>query len=113
MDKSIKTKRFNKRAFISTAMFISGLILPFSGLMNHNLQFEKLTIARHFWMTFHDIAGILFVIFALLHISYNWKALMNYVKKAKEIFISKEALIAITFVLIIAGLISSHAFHAN
>lgn len=45
MDQTIKTKRFSKRAFISTAMFISGLILPFSGLMNHNLQFEKLTIA--------------------------------------------------------------------
>lgn len=64
-------------------------------------------------MTFHDIAGVLFVVFALLHISYNLKTLMNYVKKAKEMFISKEALIAIAFVLIISGLISSHAFHAN
>jgi hypothetical protein len=104
-------KPFNKRAFISTALFTSGLILPISGLMNHVLQFERLTLARHFWMSAHDISGILFVIFSILHISYNWRALINYVKKVKDFIISKEAFIAIILVIIIVGLISSHAFH--
>ena len=88
-------KSFNKRAFTSTALLTSGLFLPFSGLMIHLLQFEKLTLEGHFWLSVHDISGILFVIFSILHISINWKALISYAKKAKYVFISKEALIAI------------------
>ena len=106
-------KPINKRAIISTALFTPGLFLPISGLMNHVLQFEGLTIARHFWMSVHDISGILFVIFSILHISYNWRALVNYVKKVKDIIISKEALIAIILVFLIVGLFSSHTFHIN
>ena len=106
-------KSFNKRAFTSTALFTCGLFLPFSGLMIHLLQFEKLTIEGHFWMSVHDISGILFVIFSILHISFNWKALISYAKKSKNVVISKEALIAIILVITIVGLISSHAFHIN
>jgi hypothetical protein len=113
MSEKVMKKPFNKRAFISTALFTSGLILPFSGLMNHILQFEELTVARHFWMSVHDISGLLFVIFSIIHISYNWKALINYAKKAKDIIISKEAFIAIILVILIVGLISSHAIHIN
>ena len=113
MSENVIKKPFNKRAFTSTALFTSGLLLPFSGLMIHILQFEKLTVAGHFWMSVHDISGILFVIFSILHISYNWKALISYAKKAKDVFISKEALIAITLVIIIVWFISSHSFHVN
>ena len=113
MDQIIKKKSFNKRAFISTALFISGLSLPFTGFMNHSLQFDNLSLERHLWMSAHDIAGILFVIFGILHITYNWRALLNYAKKAKAKFISKESLIAIAFVIIIVGLVSSHAFHID
>jgi hypothetical protein len=111
MEQNIKKKSFNKRAFISTALFMSGLFLPFSGYMNHYFQFDTLTMERHFWMSVHDIAGILFVIFSVLHISYNWRTLLNYAKKAKKIFISKEALAAIILVILVVGLISSHTFH--
>lgn len=113
MEQITKRKSFNKRAFISTALFISGIILPFSGLMNHILQFETKTLDRHFWMSVHDIAGILFLIFAILHISFNWKLLKGYAKKAKEMFISKEVLTAIAVVIVIVGLFSSHVFHLN
>jgi uncharacterized iron-regulated membrane protein len=113
MPQENKTKPFNKRAFISTALFVSGLSLPISGFMNHYFQFDMLTLERHFWMSAHDVAGILFVLFSFLHISYNWKALMNYAKKAQEMFISKETLTAIAFVLVIVGLVSSHAFHLH
>ena len=113
MKEDIKKKSFNKRAFISIAMFASGLCLPFSGIMNHNIQFEPLSVERHFWMSVHNMAALLFVIFAILHISYNWRALMNYAKKAKEMFISKESLAAIALVIVIVGLFASHAYHVN
>jgi hypothetical protein len=113
MKLDITTKPFNKRSFISTGLFLSGLILPFTGFMNHYFQFEKLTLDGHFWMTTHNIAGILFVIFSIIHVSYNWRVLLTYVKKAKKVFISKEALTAIVFVIVIVGLVSSHAFHLD
>ncbi len=105
-----KKKQFNKRAFISTTMFISGLFLPFTGFMNHTYQLE-LTQARHFWMSVHNVSGVLFIIFLILHLVYNWKTLLNYIRKAKERFLRKEALTAILLVIIIVGLISSHTLH--
>jgi succinate dehydrogenase/fumarate reductase cytochrome b subunit len=113
MKQIIKMKSFNKRAFISTALLVSGLSLPFTGFMNHGLQFDKLSLERHFWMSAHDVAGILFVLFLILHISYNWRALLSYLKKAKERYLSKESFIAIAFVIIVVGLISSHVFHID
>ncbi len=112
MNRHAIRKPFNKRAFISTALLTSGLLLPFSGLMNHLLQVEEITTARHFWMSVHDISGILFVLLCILHISLNWKALVNYMKKAREVFLSREAWFAIILVIILVGLISSHVFHA-
>ena len=111
MESDIKKKSFNKRAFISIAMFVSGFCLPFSGYMNHKLQFDVITAERHFWMTIHNVTAILFVVFAILHISYNWRMLINYFKKAKQMFISKEAFAAIAFVIVIVAIISSHVLH--
>jgi len=113
MEQVVKMKQFNKRAFISSALFISCLSLPFTGFINHSLQFDQLSIERHFWMSAHNVAGILFVLFVILHISYNWRALLNYAKKYKEKYITKETFTAIALVIIVIGLISSHAFHAG
>jgi len=113
MNSTTEKKSFNKRAFISIAMFVSGLSLPVSGIMNHNLQFEPLTQQRHFWMSVHNISAILFTIFIILHLFYNWRSLIHYIRKAKGLVISKEALAAITLVVIIVSLFSSHAFHVR
>ena len=95
MEQNVKKKPFNKRSFISIAMAFSVLILSFSGMANHKHQFEQLTVERHFWMTIHNTAAVLFVIFAIIHISYNWKIFLSYIKKTKSAFISKETLLAI------------------
>jgi hypothetical protein len=113
MSSETMKKPFNKRAFISTALFTTGIFLPISGLMNHVLQFEKLTFERHFWMSVHDISGILFVIFSILHISFNWRTLINYIKRTKDIYISRESLLAIILIIFIVGLVTSHTFHIN
>ncbi|MBN2348404.1 MAG: DUF4405 domain-containing protein [Bacteroidales bacterium] len=104
---------FNKRAFISVALFVSGLFLPISGIMNHKLQYESLTRERHFWMSVHNMAAILFVLFTILHLTYNWRVLIKYAKKIKGISISKEALMAFLLVILIVFLFSSHALHAG
>ncbi|HWA05049.1 MAG TPA: DUF4405 domain-containing protein [Ignavibacteria bacterium] len=106
-------KKFNKRAFITFGMFTSGIALPVSGLMNHYLAFDILTLSRHFWMSVHNILGILFVVFSVFHIIMNRNAVKNYLFKLKRAFISTEALAAIFIVLFITGLFALHAFVAG
>lgn len=104
-------KKFNKRSFITIAMFLSVLILPFSGYMNHSLQFEPLTTARHFWMSVHNVEAILAMLFTTIHLSYNWRIMVKYSKNIAKVTVSKEAIAAIIMVIFIVGLFSLHALH--
>lgn len=113
MEQKITKKPFNKRAFISVAMLVSGIALPVSGIMNHNLQFSLFTPERHFWMSVHNVSALLFTIFAITHIIFNRKALNAYLNKVKGIALSKEAITAIVLVLFIVFAVSSHAFHVR
>ena len=81
--------------------------------MNHYSQFDMMTTERHFWMAVHNMSATLFCIFALFHLTYNWKALMNYTKKIKSVRISREFVVACALVLFLVGVYSSHAFHVG
>ncbi len=113
MDTVVEKRQFNKRAFVSVALCISGLILPFSGIMNHELQFAGLTVARHFWMSVHNMSAMLFVGFLIAHLSFNWKALVHYVRSMKGIVISRETIAAVATVAIVVGLFASHALQVR
>jgi len=110
---SIEKKPFNRRAFTSVAMFLSGTILPISGIMNHKLAFLHVTQEYHFWRSVHNISAVLFCACAISHITYNWWALRQYIIKVKNQKINKEALYAIILVLGVVGLFSSHVFHSR
>lgn len=107
-----KNNKFNKRAFISLGMFFSALGLPISGIMNHELGFEGLTVERHIWMSVHNVLGLLFVIFFIFHIIFNWKPLIKHFKNVSNHFISKEAIAAASVVLIFLFLIILHTLHS-
>ena len=113
MDTPIEKKPFNKRAFVSIATFISVLILPVSGIMNHYYGFDPLSPGRHFWMSVHNMTGAIFVIFVLLHIILNWRPLKNYILQSRQYLVSKELLTAGVIVLGIVFLFASHAFHVQ
>lgn len=105
--------KFNHRAFTSIGMFLSGIGIPFSGLMNHLTGFDPLTVERHLWMSVHNMLGLFFVIFSVWHIKLNWKPLKNHIKKAAVFFISREAAYAVTLIAFFLMLIIIHAFHLN
>lgn len=106
----IKRKKFNKRAFISIAMLVSGFGLPFSGVMNHVYQLEPVTQGRHFWMSIHNMSGLLFTIFCVWHIILNRRLIINHISKFKGYFLSKEAIIATGFVMFLILLVTLHVF---
>lgn len=102
------SSKFNKRAFVSIGMLISGLGLPYSGIMNHVLGFASMSPERHVWMSVHNILGVLFVIFSISHIRLNWKSLKNHAKNAANFLLSKEAFYAVTLV---GGLLTLAILH--
>ncbi len=113
MAQSIEKQSFNRRAFVSISLLFSGLLLPVSGLINHNMGFDELSVARHFWMSVHNMAGFLFTVLAICHIVINRRALGHYLKKLPKPLFSKEAIAALLLVLGIIGLFASHAFHVR
>ncbi len=113
MDTTVEKKPFNRRAFVSLILIASGSILPVSGIMNHQLQFDTLTQARHVWMSIHNMAATIFMLSAITHVSLNWRPLVHYAKKAKGILLSKEAVAAFILVFGIMSLFASHAFHVR
>ncbi|PKL38448.1 MAG: hypothetical protein CVV44_11215 [Spirochaetae bacterium HGW-Spirochaetae-1] len=105
-----RTKKvFNRRAFISIALLFSGLLLPVSGLMNHNLQLAHMTQQRHLWMSVHNMSAFLFTIFSIFHIIMHRRVLMQNLVSMKKITLRKEGFAALAVVAIIVGIFSSHA----
>ncbi len=113
MDPSGEKKQFNKRAFYSIALVLSGVLLPVSGFMNHSLQFEPMTAQRHFWMSVHNVAATIFTISAILHVWWNRRSLFHYAKRVQDTIISKEAVAAAALVIGAVWILSSHAFLAR
>jgi hypothetical protein len=106
-------KKFNKRAFITVGLFMSGSILPLSGFMNHLLGNESLTTERLLWMAIHNSCGILFTIFSIWHLTLNWRPLLNYLKQAAIVFVSKEAIYAFSVILFFLALAVWHILHTH
>lgn len=65
-----------KRAITSIGLFITLLLMPVSALIAHLAHGGG--PARHAWLHIHVVAGIAFMIFGILHVVYNWKALKRY-----------------------------------
>jgi uncharacterized iron-regulated membrane protein len=113
MNNTIAAKPFNRRAFVSLTLLLSGLLLPFSGYMNHLLAFRPLTEERHFWMAVHNSAGILFMLCAITHITGNRHSIARYAKKMQSALVSKEAMFAAMLVLGVVGFFAAHVFLVN
>ncbi len=101
-------KPFNKRAFVSLVLGVSGLLLPVSGIILHGQQSVFMTPERHLWMSIHNTAALLFTIAAVYHSIANRNALVHYLRKIQSAAVSREALAAILIVLGLVGLIASH-----
>ncbi len=106
---------FRYRAFVAIVATLTGLSLPISGFMNHYYQFAPFGVERHFWMSLHNSAAILFAVFAIWHGILNRKALLQHLKGnwLKLRAVSRESIYALLLVSVLVGLISSHAFHVG
>jgi threonine/homoserine/homoserine lactone efflux protein len=71
-----------KRALVSVILFFDVILLAITGLVAVFDQFIGET-AEFIVKLIHFITGLLFIILAVYHVIYNWKALKSYMKRKK------------------------------
>jgi hypothetical protein len=105
-------KPFNQRAFVALLAAFSGLGLPMTGVANHLLQMEQMTLRRHAWMAAHNTLAIIFVTAAVWHLILNRRTLLNHVRTASSrlLGISRETAYAGIIVAILLFVFVRHAF---
>jgi len=91
------------RAFVALALTFSGLGLPVTGYVNHVYQFAPMSMARHAWMSAHNILGVQFAVFAI------WHAILN----RRALSFNRMAVYAGLTVGLLSALVVSHAFHTR
>ncbi len=85
--------KFKFRGFTSLLMFfsflislISGIVLYFppQGKIAHWTHWAFLSLDKDMWGALHINSSLVFFIIALVHLYYNWKVILRYIKKKSE-----------------------------
>lgn len=109
---ALPNKKFKFRSFISFTLFFSFLILCFSGFALYIkpegdiarwIDWSFAGISKSGWEGFHALFSLFFLIFALIHLCFNWKVLLNYLKDkiSKGLTLKKELLSSIIIVILL------------
>jgi len=86
----MKKEKFSFRALTALVLFWSFIIEAVSGIILYIVppgrianwtNWKLLGFTKGGWESIHTIFGYLFLVFLLIHISYNWNALLTYIKK--------------------------------
>ncbi len=106
-----KKGNFSWRAFTSFMMFVGFTIEVFTGIIlyivppgriAHWTNWHLFGLEKAQWEAWHTVFGYVFLFFGVLHIVYNWKPLIHYLKsKISGSLKNKNEIIAATIVLLI------------
>lgn len=74
-----------------------------------------MTTFRHFVMSVHNVASLVFLVAALAHVALNAKAIGTYLlkKTRTQPTLKKEALVACAVTSLIIWILASHALHQH
>ncbi len=111
-----KRGSFNWRAFTSFMMFMSFTIEVFTGIIlyivppgrvAHWTNWRLLWLEKSQWEAWHTVFGYVFLFFGILHIIYNWKPLMHYLKSKAAGTVKNKKEIAATIIVVLVFTIGS------
>jgi hypothetical protein len=83
-------KGFSQRGFVALSLFWSFIIESISGLVLYVIpqgrisrwtNWKLIGLNHSDWVELHTIFGYVFLIFAVIHIAYNWKPIVYYIKR--------------------------------
>ncbi len=104
-------KKFKWRVFTSFMMFLSFTIEAITGIILYIVppgrvanwtNWKLFSLTKSQWQAWHTVFGYLFVGIAVLHIVYNWKPLIHYLKsKLKNKLKHKKEIYATLIVVLI------------
>jgi hypothetical protein len=111
----MKSNKFRFRAFTALMMFWSFVIETISGIILYIVPPGRIAnwtnwklwgLTKHQWAAAHTILGYVFLVFAVLHIVYNWRPILNYSKRKIQagLKIRKELLVSFLVSLLITVL---------
>ncbi len=106
----ITERRFRWRAFWSLLLLPTAVGLAWTGLQNHELGFDALTVTRHAWMSAHNALALLFLTAVTGHVVLNGRALLRHARGLAARLPSREAVAAL---LLTAGLLLVAVGHAR
>lgn len=106
---ALPIKKFKFRRFISFTLFFSFFILCFSGFALYIkpegdiarwIDWTFVGISKSGWEGFHVLFSLFFLIFALVHLFFNWRVLLNYLKNkiSKGLTLKKELFASVAIV---------------
>jgi hypothetical protein len=74
------SRSLNMRALTVLMMACSFACLPPAGFALHFASAAPFQPTRHLLMTIHDLAGLIFLAALVLHLKFNWRPLLNYLR---------------------------------
>ena len=89
-EKRMKKSKFKFRAFTALIVLwsfilenVTGIVLYIvpPGRIAHWTNWKLWGFTKEQWAALHTIFGYIFLIFAVIHIYYNWKPILNYIKR--------------------------------
>lgn len=104
----MKKIKFKFRAFTALIVLwsfivenVTGIVLYIvpPGRIAHWTNWKLWGFTKEQWAALHTIFGYIFLIFAVIHIYYNWKAIMNYIKQKIKAGIRMRLELSISLVL--------------
>ena len=101
INKNMEKKTFKTRSFLSIGAFLFFIILTFSGIGLHKLDYQAATFSLIYLKTLHTISAVGFLIFSIGHIWKNWKAIKSYMSGTTKKIMSKELFIGIVLLILV------------
>ncbi len=113
MKDATSSRRFNPRAFVSSMIALTAMGLPVTGIANHVLQMEPMTVSRHAWMSAHNSLAFLFVVFVAWHVLLNRRVLFGYARGlvTRAPAAAREVFWALAIVAVTTTIVVLHAIH--
>lgn len=111
-------KEFNFRSFTALSLFWSLVLETVSGIVLYIVPPGRIAnwtnwklwgLTKHEWGAVHTIFGYIFLVFAVIHLVYNWKPILFYIRKKVKAGLKMRLELTVSFVVALLILVATYA----